>query len=508
MRALTGRRRHHEGRWYGHGWPDSKAASMPVSRTSSELDLFLELVPGKGRRAALERALREAIRAGRLPSGSPLPSSRALARDLHLARSTVTAAYAQLVAAGYLSTRPGAGTWVASGATPIQAENGDEPLPPSPRFDLRPGLPDLNSFPRTLWLRALGRALARASDAVFAPGDPRGRPELRRSLAEYLARSRGVVTSPDRLLICNGFCQGFRLVCHILEQGGARRIALEDPCVFLYPPIARAAGLEVIPLPVDGEGLAVERLTESSADAVLVTPANQCPLGATLSPRRRAALIEWAQETGNVIIEDDYDGEFRYDRQPVGALQGLDPAHVVYAGTTSKTLAPGIRLGWLALPPALLSAAVEERHLSDRFAPVLDQLALAELIDSGGFDSHVRRMRLRYRRRRDRLIATLRQAAPQLLPAGIAAGLHIVLELPDGLSEEGILRTAEERSIGLYGLESFRHGELHTAQALVIGYGAPPEHNFEATLTALASLLADSLANDPSRRGVVRELRA
>jgi GntR family transcriptional regulator/MocR family aminotransferase len=156
----------------------------------------------------------------------------------------------------------------------------------------------------------------------------------------------------------------------------------------------------------------------------------------------------------------------------------------------------------------LLSAAVEERHLSDRFAPVLDQLALAELIDSGGFDSHVRRMRLRYRRRRDRLIATLRQAAPQLLPAGIAAGLHIVLELPDGLSEEGILRTAEERSIGLYGLESFRHGELHTAQALVIGYGAPPEHNFEATLTALASLLADSLANDPSRRGVVRELRA
>jgi GntR family transcriptional regulator / MocR family aminotransferase len=412
-----------------------------------------------------------------------------------MARSTVSGAYSQLVAAGYLETRHGAGTWVAPGAASRPFDGHDEPEPAEPRFDLRPGLPDLNRFPRRPWLRALGRALARANDSVFAPGDPRGRPELRRSLTEYLARSRGVVTSPARLVVCNGFCQGFRLLCELLRAGGARRIALEDPCVFLYPPIARAAGLEVLPVPVDDDGLIVERLADSSADAVLVTPAHQCPLGATMSPRRRTALLDWAEANDALVIDDDYDGEFRYDRHPVATLQGLDPEHVVYAGTTSKTLAPGMRLAWLALPPSLVDAAVAQRGMTDRYAPVLDQLALSELIDSGDFDRHIRQMRLRYRRRRDRLLAAVEESAPELTARGIAAGLHIVLELPVGVDEAEILAAAEERSIGLYGLERFRHGPTdHHRQGLVIGYGTPADHNFEAAVTALASLLSDHLA--------------
>jgi GntR family transcriptional regulator/MocR family aminotransferase len=466
---------------------------MAVSQTTSGLDLLLELPPGKGRGAALERALRGAIRTGRLARGSALPSSRALARDLQIARSTVAGAYAQLVAAGYLTARQGAGTWVASGPVAISTDGFEEAVPAQPRFDLRPGFPDLSSFPRTLWLRALGRAMGRASDSVFAPGDARGRPELRRSLAEYLARSRGVVTSPRQLLVCNGFCQGFQLLCRALRARGARRIALEDPCVFLYPPIACKAGLEVISVPVDGDGLSVERLAEASVDAVLVTPAHQFPLGPTMSPQRRAALVEWAQANDALIIEDDYDGEFRYDRQPVGALQGLDPEHVAYAGTTSKTLAPGIRLAWLALPAALLPAALEERGLGDRYAPVLDQLALAELIDRGDFDRHIRRMRLRYRRRRDCLVASLREAAPRLNPVGVAAGLHALLELPDGVSEAQVLAVAEERSIGLFGLGRFRQSDSDSGQALVVGYGTPAEHNFESALAALARLLANTL---------------
>jgi GntR family transcriptional regulator / MocR family aminotransferase len=411
-----------------------------------------------------------------------------------MARSTVSGAYSQLVAAGYLEARHGAGTWVASGAATRPIDENDEPQPAPPRFDLRPGLPDVTSFPRRLWLRALARALANAGDSVFGYGDPRGQLELRRSLTQYLARSRGVVTSPARLVVCSGFCQGFRLLCELLRSRGARRIALEDPCVFLYPPIARATGLEVVPVPVDGDGLIVERLADTSADAVLVTPAHQCPLGATMSPRRRAALLAWARANDALVIDDDYDGEFRYDRQPVATLQGLDPEHVVYAGTTSKTLAPGMRLAWLALPPSLIDAAVEQRGTTDRFAPVLDQLALTELIDRGDFDRHVRQMRLRYRRRRDRLLAAVEEAAPQCTARGIAAGLHIVLELPDGLTEETILTAAQERSIGLHGVHRFKHGPADHRQGLVIGYGTPADHNFGASVTALTSLLSDYLA--------------
>jgi GntR family transcriptional regulator/MocR family aminotransferase len=462
---------------------------MSGSRTTTDRDLLLELRPGRGCRAALEDGLREAIRDGRLAAGSALPSTRVLARDLGIARSTVSEAYAQLTAAGYLTARQGAGTWVASAAAARPPRESEPPAAPRLRFDLRPGVPDLSSFPRLPWERALRRALRSAPADVFAPGDPSGRPELRGALAAYLARARGVLVTPGRLVICNGFSQGLKLVYDVLRARGARRVAIEDPSLWLFPPIAEAARLEPVPVPVDEEGIAVDELDRLDVEAVVVTPAHQFPLGATMSSRRRTALLDWAARRDAFVIEDDYDGEFRYDRHPIGALQGLDPDRVVYAGTAAKTLAPGIRLAWLGLPPALTPAALQTRSIADRYAGVLDQLALAELLESGDFDRHVRRMRRSYRRRRDMLIKSLTESAPRIPIRGTEAGLHALLELSDGSQEEELLRRAAERSLGLHGLRAYLHGAGESPGALVVGYGTPADHAFPGALDALVALL-------------------
>jgi GntR family transcriptional regulator/MocR family aminotransferase len=315
---------------------------------------------------------------------------------------------------------------------------------------------------------------------------------LRASLSAYLARARGVVTDPALVMTCAGFLRGLGLTCAALRAAGARRIAMEDPCIAQHRDVAAAAGLEVLALEVDGGGARVDRLDALGADAVLVTPAHQFPLGSTLGPARRTALVEWARRTGGFVIEDDYDGEFRYDRQPVGALQALDPERVVYAGTASKTLAPGLRLAWLALPPALVGPAVEARtRAGDRQLPVTDELALAALIGSGDWDRHLRRMRARYRARRDRLLAFLARRAPEVRPAGISAGLHALVELPPGgPSEEEVLGRAAERSVGLHVLGAFWHRPRAAPQALVVGYAASPEHRFAAALRALGDVLS------------------
>jgi GntR family transcriptional regulator/MocR family aminotransferase len=264
--------------------------------------------------------------------------------------------------------------------------------------------------------------------------------------------------------------------------------------VWLFPPIARAAGLEVVPIPVDDGGLSVDTLDGTAVDAVLITPAHQFPLGVAMSSLRRSHLLAWAARHDAFVIEDDYDGEFRYDRRPIGAVQGLDPDHVVYVGTAAKTLAPGVRLAWLAMPPALLTPALEIRSVADRYAGALDQLALAELIEAGDFDRHVRRMRRTYRRRRDTLVAAVSDLAPQIQIRGVDAGLHAVLELPDHLSERQLLSRADEGSIGLHGLQRYRHGAYTGPQALVVGYASPPEHAFPGTIEALTSLLDQRLA--------------
>jgi GntR family transcriptional regulator/MocR family aminotransferase len=368
-------------------------------------DLHLDLA-GTRVRAALERALRDAVRSGRLLPGTRLPSSRSLARDLGVARNTVADAYGLLVAEGWFTARQGSGTRVADRPAPPAPA---APAPPASRpatsYDLTPGQPDVATFPRTAWLAAAKRALTAAPHAAFGYGDPRGRIELRRTLAEYLARARGVRADPERILVCSGYLQGLGLLSTALAANGVRTLAVEALGLDLHRDIVTAHGLRTTALPVDAHGADTTALAGSGAGAALLTPAHQFPTGVPLHPERRAAAVAWARRTGGIIVEDDYDGEFRYDRQHVGALQDLDPDHVVYAGTASKSLAPGLRLAWLVLPPALLDPVLAAKSLADGQSSTLDQLTLAELFRSGGYDRHLRRARSRYRGRRDRLVA-------------------------------------------------------------------------------------------------------
>lgn len=462
---------------------------MPNSWTSAVggIDLHLDLPAGRGRRSALEAALRQAIRDGRLAPGETLPSSRALAAQLEVARGTVVEVYAQLAAEGYLRTRPGAATEVAHGLQhPTSAIA--EAIRSHIVADFRLGRPDLSMFPRAEWLRALRRALHVTPNSELGPADPRGSPRLRAALANYLGRVRGVLTSPERIVICSGFTQGLRLVCDALAAGGAQSIALENPCLPDHRSIPPASGLAVLVLEVDGGGALPERIPAAAA-AVVLTPAHQAPLGATLEADRRAGFARAATSRDVYVIEDDYDGEFRYDRHPVGALQGLAPEHTVYAGSASKSLAPGLRLGWLALPAALVEGVVEAKRRADRGTDVFAQLALAEMIESGSLDRHIRRMRRLYRYRRDALVASLDQFAPAVSIQGIAAGLHAVVALPTGISEAEVLTAAQERKVALSGLAPFWHGSSRGFQGIVVGYGTPPQHGYAAALDQLGRLL-------------------
>ncbi|MFE9772536.1 PLP-dependent aminotransferase family protein [Streptomyces sp. NPDC005931] len=461
----------------------------------------LHLAPtGPGLRRGLTDALREAVRTGRLAPGTLLPSSRALAADLGIARNTVADAYADLVAEGWLTARQGSGTRVADHAVPRPPARAAGPHRSPGRLphDLIPGTPDLASFPRAAWLKATRRALNSAPNEALGYGDPRGRPELRTALAAYLARVRGVRTDPERVVVCSGFADGLRLLAEVLHSRGARTLAVEPYGLDVHRDIVERAGLRTAPLPYDdlgtsppGAGPASPGGTTRDADdahAVLLNPAHQFPLGGVLRPERRAAVVDWARRTGGLILEDDYDGEFRYDRQPVGALQDLDPDYVVYLGTASKSLAPGLRLGWMVLPPSLLTDVVDQG--GGRSVGVLEQLTLAEFLTSGAYDRHVRAARLRYRRRRDALVEALASRAPDVRVTGIAAGLHAVLRLPPG-TEESVVRAAAWQGLALHGLSRFRHprAEVPPLDALVVGYATPPDHAWTGALEALCRAL-------------------
>jgi GntR family transcriptional regulator/MocR family aminotransferase len=468
---------------------------VPSSWTTSATTLELALEPNRPRRAALEAALRAAIRESRLVAGTRLPSSRALAADLGLARGTVVEAYAQLQAEGYLNSRRGAGTWVADVAlaAPTAPARADV-APRTPRFSFNPGLPDLAAFPRTAWANALRRGLREAPASSLGYGDPRGREELRIALAGYLARARGVVADPELVVVCAGFSHGLSLLARALRRRGVQRIAMEDPCFWLHRSIARTGGLDVVPMPVDARGAQTATLFASDAGAALLTPAHQFPLGALLHPDRRASAVAWARETGGILIEDDYDAELRYDRPPVGALQALEPDHVVYAGTTSKTLAPGLRLGWLLLPPALLEPVVRLRTTEDVHVPAPEQIAFGELLVSGAFERHVRRMRSHYRARRDRLLGMLATRTPTVTPVGISAGLRVLLELPPGSpSGDELVELGAKRSLDLFPVGPCYHGGRARREGLVVGYAALPDHAFESGLEALGDLLSAAI---------------
>jgi len=461
---------------------------------------MLDRGAGQPLRAQLEHRLRDAIRSGQLPAACQLPSTRTLARDLGVTRGLVVEAYAQLQAEGYLATRPGAGTVVAASAAASAAAGRPARPPrsahavPALRWDFRPGVPDLRSFPRRDWAAASRRAVQSVPDAALGYGDPRGTPELRHALAGYLGRVRGTLTDPDHIVICAGFAQARNLLTRVLRERGARRIGLEDPGQPESALSAQHAGLDAVPIPVDQDGLRADAVRRAGPDAVLITPAHQFPTGTVLAPARRLALLDWARKHGAVIIEDDYDAEFRYDRDPVGALQGLAPEHVIYAGSASKSLAPGLRIGWLCCPPGLAAQITEAKRAEDLGAPILEQLTLAHLMNSGRFDRHLRRCRARYRSRRDALAAALHQHAPHIKLAGISAGLHAVTILPGNADEQAITGQARHRSVGLYPISTYRISQQDQPPALVFGYGGCSEHAIGTGIAQIADLLASDTA--------------
>ena len=463
-----------------------RTSSEAVDRTSW-LDLLVGLDRGGATplRAQLEEQLRDAVRSGRLAPGVALPSSRSLARELAVSRGVVVDAYAQLGAEGYLVARQGAPTLVSDAASPALGA----PPPPSadrpPRFDFRPGGPDVALFPRAAWLASLRRGLRDAPDARFDYGDPRGAPELRLALARYLGRVRGVACDPERVVVTSGMAQGMALLARALVAGGGRRIGVEDPSSAPGREQLAANGLEIVPVPVDEDGLRVDVLEALAPDAAFAAPAHQFPLGVVLAPERRAALIEWAARSGAIVLEDDYDAEYRYDRAPVGAVQGLAPELVAYAGSVSKTLAPGLRLGWLVVPERLSEGVVAAKAADDLGTPVVEQLALADFLEHGQLDRHLRRTRTIYRARRDTLVAALSRDLPDCPPAGVAAGLHLVMHLPPDADERAVLERARSRGVGLYGLSE--HRIEPGPPALLLGYGRITEAAIAAAVAELAA---------------------
>jgi GntR family transcriptional regulator/MocR family aminotransferase len=429
--------------------------------------LTLERRAGETLRAALERALRDAIRAGALREGVRLPSSRVLARSLGVSRGVVRDAYGQLEAQGFLVVSPRVAPVVAAVPRPDAPRREPVPAVAPPRYDLTPTTPDVTLFPLNRWLSTAQQIARRASVATLDYRGSRGERNLRETLADHLGRTRGVIAEPEQIVVVQGTAQAVDLVLRALLRRGASRVAVEDPSHTTNRARIRAFGLDVVGRPVDGAGMMVAGL---DADAVLMTPAHQFPTGSVLSGERRRELLAWSRESGGLIVEDDYDAEFRYDREPVRALQGLAPQQVVQLGTVSKTLAPALRLGWLVAPPELVDEVERAKLLADIFSPTLDQLTLAEFIGRGHYDRHVRRARSVYRRRRDRLLAALERHLPELPVEGVAAGVHLLLGLPRGVSDTAVAGEAGHSGVAVAPLSAFRLKPASSG-GLVIGYG-------------------------------------
>ena len=458
------------------------------------LDLLLPIDRGAGAlHRQIERALRDGIRDGRLVPGARLPSTRAAARELGVSRGVVSEAYAQLVAEGWLVARQGAPTRVAAAPAPSPPAPRGTRRPSPPPFDLMPGRPDLAAFPRDQWLAATRRVLRRMPDAALGYPDPRGTPELRHALAGYLGRARAVAPDPERTVVCSGVTQGIVLIARLLRERGDRTIAVEDPGFHLHRWSLQRAGLRPVGVPVDEEGLDVGALARSGARAVLVTPAHQMPTGVVLSPERRAALLTWAEQEDGLVVEDDYDAEYRFDRGPVGALQGLAPERVVYAGSASKSFAHGLRLGWLVLPERLAAPVAAERLAADGGGPVLEQLVLADLVERGDLDRHLRRTRREYRRRRSALLAALAEHLPGAEVVGVAAGLHALVLLPQAVDEVAVLQRAAAAGVAVESLRSLRV-ESSGRPGLVLGYAHLPQPAIARAVAALGEVVAASTA--------------
>jgi GntR family transcriptional regulator/MocR family aminotransferase len=465
---------------------------MAKSHTNLAWDTLLELGGRPGPlHARLSGALREAIREGRLPAGSALPPSRVLAEDLGCSRWVVTEAYAQLAAEGYLEARVGSGTRV----RPLGRGDAGRPPPRvaparAPRIDLAPGLADLRSFPLARWAAALRSVATTLPHTELGYPDPAGHPRLRHVLARYLARVRGAHPDPAQVTICRGVTDGTGRLCRALRAAGVTAVAVEDPGWHRLREAATAAGLRLVPVPVDGEGLRVGDLGDHpEVRAVIVGPTHQFPTGVVLSPARRAALLAWARRVDGLILEDDYDAEFRYDRRPVGTVQGTDPSRVALLGSLSKTLSPALGIGWAVTPPAWTGA------FRDTLGPpavpsTLDQLTFAAFLEAGAYDRHLRAARRRFRLRRDRLVRALAERLPGTRLLGVAAGLHLLVRLDGAVDGAAVVARAEAAGVRVANLDTYRVRADAAAPGLVLGYGNLADGQIEEAVTLLAAAVA------------------
>lgn len=470
--------------------PRSGTTSRPGARPvpdAGETLLTLDPAHGTTKRAQLIGALRAAVREGRFRPGDALPSTRSLAGELGVGRNVVVEAYDQLVAEGYLVSRQGSGTRVADEARAGRhAPPRDRANRPPARYDLLPGTPDLSLFPRQAWLGAVRSVLAELPDAELGYIDPTGVGALRAETAAYLGRSRGVDAGPDDLVITAAFSHGLWIVLQVLAQLGIRHLAVEDPGGHRIRDLLAAAGVTPVPVPVDEDGLDVAALAASDARAVLVTPAHQYPMGVALSPERRTALVAWAREVDGWVLEDDYDSEFRYDREPLGAVQGLDPDRVLHAGTVSKSLAPGLRLGSLVVPDDLQERVFHHLASVHSRTPAIDQYAFARFVASGAHDRHLRRARAAYRDKRDLVLEVL---GPVAHLDGIAAGLHVVVRLPEGFDEAETVARLAERDVAVERLRDYCV-VAEPPPSIVVGYGGRSLPDLRRALDVIATVLA------------------
>ena len=451
--------------------------------------LAIHLEPNRPLGLEIERQLRALIRENGLPVGAELPSTRAFAADLGVSRGVVVGVYAQLAAEGYITLRRGAAPLVAAlGREPAPARVEQDVPIAGVRFNLRPDLPDFALFPRSEWLAASRASLQRAANSDLAYGEPFGSAQLRGVLAPFLARTRGVVADSGRTSVVAGSTQALFALGSVLRAAGTKRIAVEDPGHRWRTATLRASGLETVPVAVDREGLSVERLP-NDVGAVVVSPDHQFPLGVALSAERRRALVEWAQAGDRLVIEHDYDGHFRYDRPPAGALQALAPDHVAYVGSASALLAPTLRLGWLVVPSRLVVPLAGHAAANGIAPPRLSQFAFGELIERGYLDRHLRKARAVYKRRRETLRAALARELPDAVVGGVPVGLFVPVSLPGVTDEDALLRALGSRGLAADGVA--RNSIAAQAPGLALGFAAAPEPTLEEAVGELAAAVEE-----------------
>ncbi|VVJ20243.1 Transcriptional regulator [Amycolatopsis camponoti] len=477
----------------------AKTPSSEGSIGSDFLQLDVRDAPAGGLSDWLAGQLRAAVADGRLPIGGRLPASRVLAAELRVSRGVVTEAYQRLIDDGHAAGRGRAGTVVVAAPVlapePVRVRPPSKVITPMPgvevfdavraapaRIDLTPGVPDLTAFPRAAWLRAERAVLEELEPSHFGYGDPRGAPAMRLAVSHWLARSRGIRVDPGEIIVVAGVAQALTLVGEVLRQHGVTEIAVEDPSSLGARQHLHHCGLATPPVPVDDDGLRVGSL---SAPAVLVTPAHQFPMGVVLGGDRRRDLMRWAAE-GGIVVEDDYDAEHRYDRAPVPAVRSMLP-EVCYTGSVSKLLAPALRVGWLLAPPRFHDDLVAAKRFADLGNPVLAQLVLARLMETGELERQLRVVRARHRRRRDAMIRTLSSEVPGAVVHGAAAGLHLTITFGTDLDDVALAAAALAEGVKVQPLSW--HRQLPGRPGLVLGYAARTSTEIAEGVAVLGKLL-------------------